>query len=60
MASGRFTGGGGSAWPPFPFVGSAPVQGPTRYTMTLNLKTAKTFRLTIPSGLIATADEVIE
>jgi len=40
--------------------GASPVQGPTRYTMTINLKTAKTFGLTIASGLIASADEVIE
>ena len=37
-----------------------PVQGPTRYTMTINLKTAKAFGLTVASGLIASADEVIE
>jgi|SRR6516165_11511222 len=37
-----------------------PVQGPTRYTMTINLKTAKAFGLTVVSGLIASADEVIE
>jgi putative ABC transport system substrate-binding protein len=40
--------------------GELPVQGPTRYTMTVNLKTAKAFGLTIASGLIASADEVIE
>jgi len=40
--------------------GELPVQGPTRYTMTINLKTAKAFGLTIASGLIASADEVIE
>jgi putative ABC transport system substrate-binding protein len=40
--------------------GELPVQGPTRYTMTINLKTAKAFGLTVASGLIASADEVIE
>jgi ABC-type uncharacterized transport system substrate-binding protein len=36
--------------------GELPVQAPTRYTMTINLKTAKAFGLTIASGLIASAD----
>jgi putative tryptophan/tyrosine transport system substrate-binding protein len=40
--------------------GELPVQGPTRYTMTVNLRTAKVFGLTIPQTLLATADEVIE
>jgi putative tryptophan/tyrosine transport system substrate-binding protein len=40
--------------------GELPVQGPTRYTMTINLKTAKAFGLTVAPGLIASADEVIE
>ena len=40
--------------------GELPVQGPTRYRMTINLKTAKAFGLTVAPGLIASADEVIE
>jgi putative tryptophan/tyrosine transport system substrate-binding protein len=37
-----------------------PIQGPTRYTMAINLKTAKALGLTIVPGLIAAADEVVE
>jgi putative tryptophan/tyrosine transport system substrate-binding protein len=37
-----------------------PVQMPTKYTLIINLKAAKALEITVPSTLLALADEVIK
>ena len=37
-----------------------PVQRPTKYELTINLKTAQKLELTVPQSILVRADEVIE
>jgi len=39
---------------------SLPVQAPTKYVLTVNLKTARALGLSAPAGILSIADEVID